>query len=118
MFGTTRAQAEAAYRRFVAEGIGDARAAPVVGERLGGTEFLRRRLGDELATEVPRAQLEPLPPPLEALFGNGDPIPMLTAYRRHRYTLKEIADHLGCHYSTVSRKLRKAEQQQLRECKS
>jgi REP element-mobilizing transposase RayT len=27
----------------------------------------------------------------------------------HGYTLREIAEHLGCHYSTVSRKLSRAE---------
>jgi IS30 family transposase len=32
------------------------------------------------------------------------------AYREHGYTLREIAQHLGCHYSTVSRRLRREEQ--------
>ena len=31
------------------------------------------------------------------------------AYRRHGYRLREIAAHLGGHYATVSRRLRKAE---------
>jgi putative transposase len=33
------------------------------------------------------------------------------AYRRHGYRLAEIADHLGVHYATVSRRLKTAEQQ-------
>ena len=32
------------------------------------------------------------------------------AYRRHGYRLAEIADHLGVHYATVSRRLKQAEQ--------
>lgn len=32
------------------------------------------------------------------------------AYREHGYTMKEIADHLGVHYATISRRLRKHEQ--------
>jgi DNA-binding MarR family transcriptional regulator len=32
-----------------------------------------------------------------------------TAYRTHRYTLAQITEHLGVHYSTVSRRLRKLE---------
>ncbi|MGH3028620.1 MAG: helix-turn-helix domain-containing protein, partial [Gaiellaceae bacterium] len=36
--------------------------------------------------------------------------PVSTAYRRHGYTLRSIAEHLGCHYSTVSRRLRREEE--------
>jgi len=32
------------------------------------------------------------------------------AYRRHGYRLREIAEHLGVHYATVSRRLRKVEE--------
>jgi DNA-binding MarR family transcriptional regulator len=31
------------------------------------------------------------------------------AYREHGYRLREIAAHLGVHYATVSRKLKKVE---------
>ena len=31
-----------------------------------------------------------------------DPAPIATADREHGYTLREIAEYLGCHYSTVS----------------
>ena len=80
------------------------------GERLGGDEFLSDRFGHEPHVEIPHAQLEPLPPSLDELFSNGNPAPILAAYRRHGYTLREIAEHLGCHYSTISRKLRLEEQ--------
>ena len=115
MFAPTRAQAQVLYRRFVAEGIGQPLEEQVVGERLGGDEFLRKRfLG---SAEVPRVQLEPIPPSLDELFSAADATPIATAYRRHGYTLREIAEHLGCHYSTVSRKLR-SEENRMRECKT
>jgi putative transposase len=106
-----RARARTRYRRFVAEGLGEALAEQVVGERLGGDEFLSDRFGRQLHPEIPRVQIEPLPPPLAELFWNGDRTPIATAYRQHGYTLPEIADHLGCHYSTISRKLRLEEAQ-------
>ena len=49
--------------------------------------------------------------------GGTDPAPIATAYREHGYTLREIAEYLGCHYSTVSRKLREQEGR-VRECKT
>jgi IS30 family transposase len=39
------------------------------------------------------------------------------AYRDWGYTMKEIADHLGCHYSTISRRTRQAEQTNRRTAK-
>jgi putative transposase len=55
--------------------------------------------------EIPRVQVEPLPPSLDELFA-CEPLPVASAYRRHGYTIGQIAAHLGCHYSTVSRRLR------------
>jgi putative transposase len=114
-FARRRRQAEARYRSFVAEGLGEPLEEQILGERLGEDEFLRDRLGCGFLPEVPRVQIEPLPPSLERLFASTDPAPIATAYREHGYTLREIAAFLGCHYSTVSRKLRK---QELRECKT
>ncbi len=106
-FAATRERAQAAYRRFVADGLGDQLDQQVIGERLGGERFLRGRIPAD--AEIPRAQAEPVPPSLAELFAGDDAAPILTAYRHHGYTLAQIADHLGCHYSTISRKLRDAE---------
>jgi REP-associated tyrosine transposase len=35
--------------------------------------------------------------------------PVAVAYRQYGYALREIAEHLGCHYSTVSRRLLREE---------
>lgn len=106
-FASERKPAQALYRRFVADGTGDGLDEQVIGERLGGKAFLRERIA--AADEVPHVQVEPQPPSLEELFAGDDGTAIKTAYRRHAYTLKEIADHLGCHYSTISRKLRAQE---------
>jgi IS30 family transposase len=50
-----------------------------------------------------------MPPTLIELFASGDPTPVVTACRRHGYTLRDIAEHLGCHYATISRRLRREE---------
>jgi DNA-directed RNA polymerase specialized sigma24 family protein len=35
---------------------------------------------------------------------------MYAAYAVHRYTLTEIGEHLGLHYSTVSKRVRRVRQ--------
>ena len=101
--GKTRAQAEAAYREFVAAEIPSA--LDIVGERAGRDVFLRDTFGfDPPIPEIPRVQIEPLRRPLREIFDH-ETAPVLAAYRTHGYTLREIAEHLGCHYSTVSREL-------------
>lgn len=106
-FGPRRETAQARYRAFVADGIEDA--LEVRGERVGGETFLRDRLGFEPPlAEIPRAQIEPLRPPLAELFASAE-LPIATAHRQHDYRLREIADYLGCHYSTVSRRLAEEE---------
>lgn len=116
-FGKTRTAAQGAYRDFVAEGIDDALAEQVRGERLGEKAFLRDRFGlDAPVAEVPRVQVEPVRPPLEEIFASRSE-PVAAAYRDHGYTLREIAEHLRCHYSTVSRRLHR-EEAALLHCKT
>ena len=80
------------------------------GERLGPDNFLGNTFGyDPPLEEIPRIQVEPLPPTLEQIFAAKPPQPIARAYRRHGYTLKQIADYLGCSYSTISRRLRAEE---------
>jgi REP element-mobilizing transposase RayT len=103
-FAPTLRLARASYRRFVDPNAEDD--FDVQGERLGSREFLRNTFGHDLPIpEIPRRQIEPFPPTLQELFAAGE-TPIATAYRRHGYTLNEIASFLGCHYATVSRRLR------------
>jgi REP element-mobilizing transposase RayT len=105
-FSSTRRLAQALYRAFVAAALDDP---AVAGERVGSEEFLALELGrHDVLSEVPRVQLQPLRRPLAEVFAT-ERAPIATAYRVHHYRLHEIAAHLGCHYSTVSRALEREE---------
>jgi DNA-directed RNA polymerase specialized sigma24 family protein len=93
----------------VAAGIDDALAERIRGERLGSDSFLRERFGLEPPLEeIPRDQVEPERRPLAEVF-EQEAFPVAAAYRRHGYSLREIGAYLGCHYSTVSRRLAREE---------
>jgi putative transposase len=62
------------------------------------------------STEMPRHQRFAARPTLRHLFSGDRDTGLLAAYFEHDYSQREIAEFLGCHYSTVSRWLRLAEQ--------
>jgi putative transposase len=112
-----RTRAEHRYRQFVEAGLVET-ANPLEpvnsGLVMGDADFLvrlRERAPDPATlVEVPRAQRFALRPALAALFTNvmskGDrDARCALAVREHGYTMKEIAEFLGLHYSTVSRAL-------------
>ena len=106
-FGRRRDAAQAAYCTFVESQL--AAAIDVRGERSGTSSFLRERHGiDPPLAEIKREQIEPLRRPLEEVFSESR-YPVSAAYRAHGYALREIGEFLGCHYSTVSRRLREEE---------
>lgn len=119
-YGRSRPLAINAYKDFVRSGIG----LPAIWENLtqqiylGSDSFveaMQAKLNPTLTgvdiQEVPRMQRRPPARSLEwyeAQFeqrASG----MVAAYRSGDYTMKEIADWFGVHYSTVSRALKKAE---------
>jgi hypothetical protein len=101
--------AQTAYREFVAAGLSAALAERVRGERIGSDAFLRDRFGFvPPLPEIPRVQIEPERRPLAEIFA-ADAAPVARAYRAHGYSLREIGAYLGCHYSTVSRRLQREE---------
>jgi REP element-mobilizing transposase RayT len=109
VFAPTTRAAQQRYRDFVGAGIGDALGDRVRGERLGEDDFLRDTFGhDDPIPEVPREQWLQQRPALPELFEREE-LPLAVAYRRYGYTLREIADYLGCHYATVSRALAREE---------
>jgi putative transposase len=62
-------------------------------------------------TEIPRPQRLAVPTSLDALFTDADDIPtaVIAAYRSGQFAMRQIADHLGVHYSTISRLLARIE---------
>lgn len=106
-FGPRRRRAQEAYRSFVESEL--SAAMDICGERVGTEPFLRDRHGiDPPLAEIKREQIEPVRPSLEELFSESS-FPIHAAYRAYGYALREIAEYLGCHYSTVSRRLREQE---------
>ena len=112
-FGQKRSQAQARYRTFVREGLENRPWERVRGQiYLGSEEFIERQAKKaERIKEVPRVQLRAVRPSLEKIFRAGGDRALGTAYREHGYRLWEIAEHLGVHYATVSRKLKRWEKE-------
>ena len=117
LFGEERSGAQAAYAAFVRQGIGQ----PGIWEGLrhqvflGSEAFVERHCVPsrplERLREVPRAQRRPLAKPL-ADFAQRYPVrheAMAKAFQTGVYTMQEIADYFGVHYSTVSRAVRRRE---------
>ena len=51
-------------------------------------------------------------PSLERIFARQGERGIVRAYEEHGYRIREIAAHLGVHYSTVSRRLNEMEQEE------
>ena len=112
-FGSRLHGAQRRYRQYVAEGIGTSSPWEKLQGQiyLGSKDFVREHQPDRLIREVPRKQTQAHRPELKELFSvkkNLDPL-IREAYRRYGYRMAEIGVHLGVHYSTVSRWLRRAE---------
>ena len=67
--------------------------------------------------EVPRLQRYAARPPLSELLEpekgkerKAEDEAVYSAYVRHGYTKKEIAEHLGLHYAMISRTIKRVEQ--------
>jgi len=119
LFGKNRAAACRAYRDFVCEGIArptslwnDLRQQVI----LGGEPFVRHvtkkavNAGD--LAEIPQEQIH-MPPHAIRWYQEhcrDRQIAMARAHLEGGYRLKHIADHFGVHYSTVSRAVKRYEQ--------
>jgi len=112
-FGKRVKPAQERYRQFVAEGVGTRSPwAQLTGQiYLGGETFVAKHQPDGVIREVPRRQTQAKRPSLEELVGGGRAWRqgLVEAYQRYGYRLREIADHVGVHYATVSRQLKKME---------
>jgi REP element-mobilizing transposase RayT len=114
-FGSKKRVAEKRYRVFVKEGIGghriweDVRGQSILGER----DFVERLIdfvrGYEEVTEIPKGQRYVTRPSLGEIFKDGEGgrqkrnARITDAVMRWGYSGREVANHLGLHYSTVSR---------------
>jgi len=111
-FGPTRPAATRAYRRFVSQGRGlDAWEELRSGSLLGSDKFveeLRPRLAEApVDPNLLRRERSAARPALEDLFSDATDKEARNqriheAVREHHYTLQEVGDHLGLHFSTIS----------------
>ena len=103
--------AQKKYRLFVKEGLRSRPWEELRGQiYLGSEEFIAEHAsGKEEVKEIPRRQRQAVRPTLEQLFTRGAEQAIMLAYREHGYRLHEIAEHLGVHYATVSRRLKELE---------
>jgi REP element-mobilizing transposase RayT len=110
-FGSRKSEAQRRYREFVREGLGEQPWEKLRAQiYLAGDKFIEEHtVGGESLEEVPREQWKPVRPSLEKLFKGKGMSAIGAAYRDHGYRLKEIAEHLGVHYATVSRRLKRME---------
>lgn len=123
-FSNDAAAAIEEFRRFVAAGIHAP--SPWRGLRqeiyLGDDAFVVRtqeRMLDARRNdiEIPRPQRSDVPVTLDRLFTSSEHIPaaVLAAYRSGHFSMRQIADHLGVHYCTISRLIARSE---LLDCKT
>jgi len=113
-FGHQRSKAQVLYHQFVSSTEWASPWDDLRGQiYLGSEKFIKDLMKEdnlpkeEDLTEVPRYQRNVSRPKLEEIFeGKPQEEAIALAYREHGYTMKEIANYLGIHYATVSRRLR------------
>ncbi len=109
-FASTRRHAVAAYGEFVGAGV----SAPSVWNNIRGQiylgsdaflERLQRKPDDDALREIPRSQRSPLVVPIEHYRRTqvDRNKAMAAAFSSGHYSMREIANAFGVHYSTVSR---------------
>src|SRR6266511_787002 len=113
-FGDGPAETLASYRRFInQEGTRPfgSHAEPIV----GGPRFVDEHLPvDRTSAEMARSSWQANRPSLAVLLQAEDRDAAITrAYRDHGYRMKEIAEVLGCHYATISRRIRRFEEREV-----
>jgi len=111
------------YKKFVSEGIDESSPWETLkGQVFLGTEDFIKQLSDlirekENIKEVPKPQRHAARSPLTEIFmekkGKEKKVEdkiIYTAYVQHGYTMSEIGEHLGLHYATISRAIKRVEQ--------
>jgi REP element-mobilizing transposase RayT len=121
-FGNERKEAIKRYKGFVRAGVKeDSLLKKVTGQMFLGEDNFIEKLrgfirGKETLKEIPRVQRYITRPSLEEMFKEkrvkDKTVKDKTVYRAHvtyGYTLKEIAEYLGVHYTTISRAVKRVE---------
>ncbi len=107
------------YKKYVFEGIkADSPWKVLTGQIALGTEGFLEKFGEllnekKVVKEVPKVQRYAARPPLSKILEEGKTKDreakaqkIYGAYCHYGYTLKEIAEYLGVHYSTIGRSIK------------
>jgi putative transposase len=126
VFSRERREAQKQYRQFVKEGLkqkapwGSLRGQILLGDDDFVQKFKDLLMDKEKVKEIPRQQRYANRPLLRELFEKGKIKTKAArnkiihqAHMCHGYTLKQIADHLRLHYTTVSKTVKELEKQNL-----
>lgn len=109
-FGARKGEAIKCYRRFIREGEGQSSPWLMLRNQvyLGSEAFVKKVQAhidrEKELSEIPSSQRRPVPRSLE-YYEQHKPTrnhAIIEAYRSGGYTQKQIGDHFGLHYSTVS----------------
>ncbi|HHR84883.1 MAG TPA: addiction module toxin RelE [Candidatus Acetothermia bacterium] len=114
-FSSNKSEAQQRYRRFISQGRDYMVWEGLKGQIYLGSDAFIRSISHQHKnlSEVPRVQRLAARSSLDEIFRNyTENTGILMAYRENGYTMKAIAEHLGVHYATISRKLRNQEQVQ------
>ncbi len=117
LFSSNKQEARKRYRKFVSEGIqmgspwDDLQGQILLGEEGFIDKFKDHLTDKEKIKEIPRAQRFVSRPSLFKSFSASEKTStrnkhISTAHIKYGYTLKEIADHLDIHYTTVSKAIK------------
>jgi len=118
-FGREQKAASRQYQAFVHSGIkAESPLKAIKGQLFLGQENFIDEIkhlirGKENLKEIPRKQRYVTRPPLNEIFERKDKKSkdqaMYEAHLQYGYTLKDIAEYIGVHYTTVSRVIKKIE---------
>lgn len=119
-FGSDMPSAAIQYEKFVREGVEkDSLWEEVRGQMFLGTDAFVKKFKalikeKEKITEIPRLQRYIARPPLETILKEvhtkeKKDKAIHEAYVTYGYTMKEIAEHLGVHYTTISKMIKRIE---------
>ncbi len=109
-FASEPVEAQRRYQKFVLDQDTSDPLEEVKGQVfLGAADFVTTHAPSAGSLEIPQAQRLPLRPSLGQLFADQGEWAILVSYHEFGYKLREIAEFLGVHSSTVSRKLRALE---------
>ena len=110
VFSKRKSTAVERYKQFVSEGRGQASPWPMLKNQiyLGSEDFVEKMQslvdGEKALSEVPSSQIRPMPKTLGYYEKQSQDrnSAIVSGYRSGGYTLKELGDYFGLHYSTVS----------------